>query len=591
MRLKRTLALAIFAAAFAGCATPQPETSVAGDYLAGRLAARLNAVGDAASAYAEASRIAPADAGILRDAFFFHLAAGDIDGAAPYAERIVGLGAGSGDEIEDLEAQEAEGLARLMLSARALKAGDLKSARALLAAPAEAPFVRSIGFLSEAWIESELAGPERAIAMLDSPGADVFNGFNPLHRALLAEKAGRLDEARAAYQTAIFSLGGPVGRAAYGAFLERHGDEADARAYYDVLARDPGPSRRAAEAANERLDRGRPSPAFSKMTATKGAAIAYYSFAGAMIEQAADQRARAEQAGYVIGEPRFNLPLSLARVALYLDPDLEDARRLVGVILAIYGDHDGASKVLSEIPPSSPHYEQSRIEMASGLVVRKRADEAIALLKDAIRRDRNGVELRWTLANVYASEGQHEQAVKTLDGVLDRQRDEPLPDAWRYYVTRGGSLLELGRWPEAEKDLKRAVELAPEQATALNYLGYSWAERGVNLDEAFALIEKAVALEPQSGAIIDSLGWAHYQRGDYKEAVGHLEKAASLEPEDATITDHLGDVYWRLGRRVEARYQWKRALELEPSEKLKSALEEKLEDGLKDDNKDVKEAA
>ncbi len=587
MRLRRILAVTALAAA-AACATPPRETSVTGDYLAGRLAARINAVDDAAAAYAEAHRVAPADAGILREAFFFHLAAGDIEGARPYAEQIAAVGGGvGGDVIEDIEAQEGEGLARLMLSARAIKAGELKSARALLAGPAPAPFVKSIGFLSEVWIESAIAGPERAIAMLDAPGSEVFNGFNPLHRALLAEQAGRMDEARAAYQTAIFSLGGPVGREAYGAFLEREGTQTDARAYYGALEREPGPSRRMADQALERLDRGRASKAFSKMTPAKGAAIAYYSFAGAMIEQAADQRARAEQAGYVIGEPRFNLPLSLARIALYLDPDLEDARRLVGVILAIYGNHESANKVLSEIPSSSPHYEQARIEMASGLVVRERPDEAIALLKEAIRKDKDGIELRWTLANVYASESRNEDAVRTLNNVLDASREEPLADAWRYYVTRGAALLALDRWEDAESDLKRAVDLAPEQATALNYLGYSWAERGVNLDEAFELIEKAVALQPNSGAIIDSLGWAHYQRGDYKEAVGHLEKAASLEPEDPTITDHLGDVYWRLGRPVEAQYQWKRALELEPPAKLKTELEKKLKDGLEA----VKEAA
>jgi len=138
----------------------------------------------------------------------------------------------------------------------------------------------------------------------------------------------------------------------------------------------------------------------------------------------------------------------------------------------------------------------------------------------------------------------------------------------------------MGRWPEAEADLKRAVEIAPGEPTALNYLGYSWAERGVNLEEAFRLIEKAVELQPESGAIIDSLGWAHFQLGRYDDAVGHLEEAVRLEPGDPTITDHLGDVYWRLGRETEARYQWRRALTLDPPEKLKASVEQKIERGL-----------
>lgn len=82
-----------------------------------------------------------------------------------------------------------------------------------------------------------------------------------------------------------------------------------------------------------------------------------------------------------------------------------------------------------------------------------------------------------------------------------------------------------------------------------------------------------MALRPQSGAIIDSLGWAHYQRGEFEEALPHLEKAAALEPADPTVTDHLGDVYWRLGRKTEARFQWERALELDPKDQARAMIE------------------
>lgn len=581
MRLRRCMLLTAFVAALvAGCASAPPrETTATGDYLTGRLAARVNALGEAAAAYAEAHRIAPGDVRLLKDAFLFHAASGDIDGARPYAEKLVaGAPRSAGGGLEDLEIEEAEGLARLVLSALALKRGDLRAARAAHARAGEPPFVRSIAFLTDVWIESDLAGPAAAIDKLDNAGARVFTAFSPLHRGLLAEKAGRLDEARVAYAASAYTLGGPVGRAAYGAFLERRRDET-AVGYYEALGRDPGPGRRAAEQAAARIERGRPSAAYARTTSAQGTAIAYYSFAGAMIEQAADQRARAEEAGFNVGRPRFNTPLSLARIAIYLDPQIEDARRLVGGILSVYGDYEGAAAVLAPIPPSSPNYEQARIEMAGGLLARKMPSQAAALLRDAIRRDPEGLELRWRLAGIYAGEGMHEAAVETINAALSSPRLGER-EAWRYYVSRGGSLLELDRWEEAEADLKKAVELGPEQAVALNYLGYSWAERGINLEEAFELIEKAVSLAPNSGAIIDSLGWAHYQLGDYNEAVGHLEKAASLEPDDPTITDHLGDVYWRLGRPIEARYQWQRALELDPPERLKRALEQKLEHGL-----------
>ncbi|WP_375211162.1 tetratricopeptide repeat protein [Hyphococcus sp.] len=168
-----------------------------------------------------------------------------------------------------------------------------------------------------------------------------------------------------------------------------------------------------------------------------------------------------------------------------------------------------------------------------------------------------------------------------MRAVVGRDRGAPLlPLREGDFAGRAASLLELDEWPAAEADLLRAVEIAPQEPAALNYLGYSWAERGLNLDEAFGLIEKAVAIEPNSGAYIDSLGWAHYQLGDYDEAVGHLEHAASLEPADPTITEHLGDVYWRLGRKIEARYEWKRVLELEPPQQMRERVEKKIEQGL-----------
>ena len=565
----KSLIVVASAAILASCtATPTPDT-LTGDYLAGRFAARANAVTKAAEAYADAHAGAPQQTVLLKQTFFYHLAAGEIDQAAVYAQRIL-----------DIAAETDDGLARVTLAAHAIKQGRLKQARALLNGDMRAPFTKSIAYLMNVWIERGLSGPEAAMAKLQSPGEEIFDGFNPLHVALLAEQAGRMDEARAAYQASVFSLGGPIGRTAYGAFLERSGDEAAARAFYQVLAQDAGAGRRMAEEAMKRLDRGAPSNAYKNVRPAEGAAIAVYSFAGALIEQAAGERARAAEAGFEIGDPHYNLPLALTRLAQYLDPDLLEARRLAGQILNIHGDYDAARIALAEIPPSSPYFEQSRIDMAAGLAASDREDEAAALLKDAIRRDGRSIELKWTLATLYAGEGDHEKAVEALDNVIRNLPDGAEEDAWRYYVSRGASLLEMGRWENAEADLKKAVELAPEEPSALNYLGYSWAERGVNLEKAFELIEKAVALAPDDGAIIDSLGWAHYQLGRYDEAVGHLEQAAALVPSDPTVTDHLGDVYWRLGRETEARFQWRRALELDPNDKQQTAITRKLERGL-----------
>jgi len=571
LRLKIRALLASATLVSAGCVVADSQPTVTGDYLSGRLAAKQNAVDEAAKAYAEAYADAPGQISILRSAFFYKLAAGDIEQAAPLAAKLL-----ISDDGDD------DGLARVALAAVKLKNGDYLAARDYLEGAYDAPFLKSASYLTNVWIEGELAGPEAAIAKLKSAPDDMFKGFNPLHAALLYEKAGNADEARTTHQVSVFGLGGPVGRAAYGAFLERAGDEAAAIEYYKLLIRERGAARRASQAGLARIEKGDASDKYADVTATQGAAIAFYSFGGAILEQTVGERTRAEEAGFNVGEPRYNLPLALSQIAIYLDPDLHDARSLVGQIFNVYSDFEAAAETLSAIPSSSPLFEQSRIYIAGGLAARDDADQAIALLQDTVSRDRNAVEAQFALANLYASDGRHQQTVSMVTTIIDDLGDDPEEDAWRYYITRGSALIELDQWEAAEADLEKAVEIAPEEATTLNYLGYSWAERGLNLDKAFELIEKAVELEPASGAITDSLGWAYYQRGDYKEAVTHLEKAASMEPSDPTITDHLGDVYWRLDRAIEARYQWRRVIELEPDEKLEKQVEEKLKEGLKE---------
>ncbi|MEM6558130.1 MAG: tetratricopeptide repeat protein, partial [Pseudomonadota bacterium] len=115
-------------------------------------------------------------------------------------------------------------------------------------------------------------------------------------------------------------------------------------------------------------------------------------------------------------------------------------------------------------------------------------------------------------------------------------------------------------WESAEADFRAALELNPEHPQVLNYLGYSLVEKQIKLDEALSMIERAVERQPDSGYIVDSLGWVLYRLGRYEEAIGHMERAAELMPVDPVVNDHLGDVLWAVGRTTEARFQWRRAL-------------------------------
>lgn len=558
----------------AGCVSYAPEESTVGDYLSGRFAARTNDVNAAADAFAEAQMEVPGAAEVLRDAFFFQLAAGNFEQALPLAEKL----ANDPDSGDD-------GLASIVLAAQAMKYDRYNAAREIIAGGIDASYLAATVRIIDAWALSALEDPNAAIDLLSESSENEFKGFNPLHLALLAQNAGRTEDAHAAHQLSVLTFGGTVGRTAYGAFLERAGEEASAREFYALLAQDAGPDRQVAIQGVARLDRGGVSKAYENVTPAQGASIAFYTLGGAILQQTANQRAAAERAGFNIGDANYNLPLVLTQLALYLHPSFEDAKRFAGSIMNAYGDHEQAIAMLSEIGKSSPYYEQARIEIASGYAAQDEHARAVSVLRETVRSHPNAFEARLSLGSLLASQDRHEDAVKALDDLIERLPEDADDDAWRYYIARAASLLALDIWARAEADLTRALDIAPEEATVLNYLGYSWAERGINLDEAFELIEKAVSLQPDSGAIIDSLGWAHYQLGNYEEAVGHLEQAASLEPGDPTVTDHLGDVYWRLGREIEAGYQWRRALELDPSEQQIEAIEAKLSDGLPDPEK------
>ncbi len=147
---------------------------------------------------------------------------------------------------------------------------------------------------------------------------------------------------------------------------------------------------------------------------------------------------------------------------------------------------------------------------------------------------------------------------------------------WRLYYMRAIARERSGRWQDAEVDLSKALALKPDQPEVLNYLGYSWVNRGVKVKDGMAMIQRAVDAQPEEGAYVDSLGWAYYRLGQYGTAVDTLERAVSLMAGDPEINDHLGDAYWKAGRRTEAQFQWRAVLTLKPDEDIRVRAEAKL---------------
>jgi len=142
---------------------------------------------------------------------------------------------------------------------------------------------------------------------------------------------------------------------------------------------------------------------------------------------------------------------------------------------------------------------------------------------------------------------------------------------------RGTSHEKIGNWKSAEKDLTESLKIKPDEAHVINYLAYSWIDKGMNLDEGLKMLIKANRLQEEDGYIIDSLGWAYYAKKDYVKAEKFLRRAVELLPEDPIINDHYGDSLWMLKKEIQARYVWSGVLKLDSIEKeLRDNLNKKL---------------
>ena len=278
-------------------------------------------------------------------------------------------------------------------------------------------------------------------------------------------------------------------------------------------------------------------------------------------------------------EDESEAALAYTRLAEYLRPGHDATQLLMGEVFELQGLPSEAITAYGRVAPESPLAWTARLRVATNLDSLDRGAEAIADL-EAMTAERPTRPDPWvTLGDVQRGAQQWAAAAAAYDKAIELS-GTPQARHWRLYYARGIAYERAQQWPRAESDFLKALELEPEQPYVLNYLGYSWVDQGINLSEALDMIESAVDQRPNDGFIVDSLGWAHYRLGDYREAVRHLERAVELEPDDPTINDHLGDALWQVGRAVEAEFQWRRALSLNPDEALAALIKAKLERGL-----------
>ena len=556
--MRRILTISAFAALLAGCAAAPSAPGRPDDdrqaeafatYLSARFAANEHDLPQAARYYGSALANDPANPSLLALSFFYSTTSGDFEAAGKYAQAVVA-------------ATPDDRAARLALGVIGFKHKDYAEVRRHLSQSAKGPFTVLTLSLFDAWAaaaQHDIAGMDKdLLALSEQKGAESMTAF---HTALLQDYLGNAPAAETAYKKALGSSA-PTPRVleAYGRFLENHGRGGDAAALYRSHASEgglatvtrPGLARIASGAKPESLIR----------TPSDGAAEALFGIAASLTDaQSAD------------------VSILYLRMALYLRPDLGLAQVLLADRFETLRKFDAAIAIYHGIASDSPYFRMAQIQAALDAQRLGRVDDAINDLKKLVATQPNDSESWIALGDTYRAGDRYAEAVDAYDHA-EKAIPNPGKRDWPMFYARAMAKERLRKLDESEADIQIALKLSPEQPELLNYLGYSWVDRGRKIPEALAMLEKARSLRPYDGYIVDSVGWAYYQLGRYEDAAKTLNAAVLLVPGDPTINDHLGDALWKAGRKIEARFQWNHAITFSDKDDDKATIAAKLKNGL-----------
>ena len=559
-----SLALAVVAASTPSLASkPRPPApvrastdvrvnSVSGGFLAGRMAATLRDDSAAATFFGAALKANPTNPDLLNRTFIALISAGQVDEALRFADKML---------VIDKDNQ----IAHLVLALKALKGGQYALARTHLEPLAKRPIFELVAPLLVAWSYAGQGDPAKAVAAADQiKSQDAFNVFKDFAAGEMLDYAGKRDEALVRLKSAVDRDANAIRvTEAYARLLIRMNHRVDAAALlkaYDAKV----PRHPIIQALMADIDAGR-QPAPAVHSPQSGAADVLISVAAPLSKQ---------------GGADFSLVFY--QLALYLDA--KNAYGLIG-LADLYSDlkqPEKSAAAYERVPATDPLKRNAEIELSGSLDSLDRTDEAVTRLKKIITKNPKDLDAIISLGGIFQGRKRFAEAAETFTQALD-VIGEPTRANWSTFYYRGIAYERIKQWPKAEADFKKALELFPDQPSVLNYLGYSWIDQGMHLDEGMAMIKKAVEQRPDDGYIVDSLGWAHFKIGHYDEAVSELERAVTLKASDPTINDHLGDAYWKVGRKLEATFQWHHARDSKPDPEDLVRIDLKLKEGLKDE--------
>lgn len=535
-------------------AQDEVSTSVLGNYLAGRFARASQDTRDAAEFYGRALERDPSNEVLLEQTFQMETMSGNWPKAIPLAQQLVNT-------------HESHRMSQFLLGVTSFKSADYTTAEKHFQAASENPIGELTSAVALGWTRLAAGDADGALKAVDLPKQpDWAQFYLRYHRALIADIAGRKAVAAAAYEKMFRQDSRTLRTAlAYAQHAAHYGDfKLARRIMHQQISKTQGDPHPLAKDMMERIKKGEKTP-FLVASPSDGLAELFYGLGEALT-----------------GEGGVSLGTIYLQLALDVKPDHAFALAALANAQESAKRYQDAIATYDRIPKGTPLQSAIDIRKAFNLNSLDKVDEAKAILVKLTEENPKDVRPLEALGNILRARKQYAEAVKYFTKAIALLGKHD-PRYWGYYYARGTSYERLKNWPAAEKDLKKALALAPDQPLVLNYLGYSWIDQGTHLKEGMRLIEKAVQLKPDDGYIVDSLGWAHYKRGDYKEAVRFLERAVEIKPEDPTLNDHLGDAFWKVGREREARFQWSQALSLNPEPEDVDKIKAKLDHGL--DNK------
>ncbi|MGY3610523.1 MULTISPECIES: tetratricopeptide repeat protein [unclassified Bradyrhizobium] len=527
--------------------------TTAGSYLAARHASVERDAASAAAFYRSALRTDPKNNELLDRAFISSLAEGDIDEAVKLADRI-------------LAQDKSNRVARLVVGVRDLKLKKYAAAQVNVNQSIRGPITDLVATLLAAWASYGAGDAKVAVANIDKlTGPEWYPLFKDLHAGMILELSGKEKDAGTRFERA-YKLDDSMLRIVdeYARWSSRNKDAAAATSLYEAFDKKLPRHPLVQEGIREAKAGKKLSPLVD--SAQSGAAEALYGIGATLTRRGGE-----------------DLALVYLQLALYLQPNHPLALLSLADLYESVKKPQMAIKIYERMPASSPLKRNAQIQLATDLDAADRSDEAIKILKELTAESPKDIEAIMALGNIERGRKKFADCAGTYTQAIDAMPTAGDKNAWVTYYYRGICEERSKQWTKAEADMRKALEMQPEQPHVLNYLGYSWIDQGINLDEGMKMIKRAVEQRPDDGYIVDSLGWAYYRIGNYDEAVKQLERAIDLKPEDPTINDHLGDAYWRVGRTLEAKFQWAHARDLKPEADELPKIEAKIENGLPED--------